>query len=178
MFLYNNVCRRGRDRMVVGFTTCCEFRPRSTLCDKVCQWIATGRWFPASISVSSTNKPNLDCLKSHLHPNCKPYLVWYCTVRPYVPSAISPTFYQKFIVKPFRQPAISLISKTERAHCIRRHSYKNVYSLYNLFEEFEDTKGVIRICILKKNRQRNVQKKKDKRTNNDLQNIHIKIKIE
>jgi hypothetical protein len=31
-------------------------------------------------------------------------------------------------------------------------------------EEFEDTKGVIRI-----------RKSKDKRTNNDLQNIHIKL---
>jgi hypothetical protein len=46
------------------------------------------------------------------------------------------------------------------------------------YEEFEDTKGVIRIRISKKNRQRNDQKKKDKRTNNDLQNIHIKLKIE
>ena len=33
-------------------------------------------------------------------------------------------------------------------------------------EEFEDTKGVIRI-----------RKAKDKRTNNDLQNIHIKLMI-
>ena len=47
-----------------------------------------------------------------------------------------------------------------------------------LHEEFEDTKGVIRIRISKKNRQQNGQKKKDKRTNNDLQNIHIKLKIE
>jgi hypothetical protein len=31
-------------------------------------------------------------------------------------------------------------------------------------EEFEDTKGVIRIRISKKNRQHNDQKKKDKRT--------------
>jgi hypothetical protein len=31
-----------------------------------------------------------------------------------------------------------------------------------LQEEFEDTKGVIRICISKKNRQRNGQKKKYK----------------
>jgi len=37
--------------------------------------------------------------------------------------------------------------------------------------EFEDIKGVIRIRISKKNRQHNVQKKKYKRTNNDLQNI-------
>jgi len=42
----------------------------------------------------------------------------------------------------------------------------------------EDTKGVIRIHISKKNRQHNSQKKKYKRTNNDLQNIHIKLKIE
>ena len=45
-------------------------------------------------------------------------------------------------------------------------------------EEFADTKGVIRIRISKKNRQHNGQKKKYKRTNNDLQNIHIKLKIE
>ena len=45
-------------------------------------------------------------------------------------------------------------------------------------EEFEDTKGVIRICKSKKERQHNDQKKKDKLTNNDLQNIHIQLKIE
>ena len=54
--------RRGRNRMVVGFTTTCvssayhhqscEFEPRlcrgvldTILCDKVCQLLATGRWF-------------------------------------------------------------------------------------------------------------------------------------
>ena len=45
-------------------------------------------------------------------------------------------------------------------------------------EEFEDTKGVIRIRKSKKNRQHNDQMKKCKWTNNDLQNIHIKLKIE
>jgi hypothetical protein len=45
-------------------------------------------------------------------------------------------------------------------------------------KEFEDTKGVIRVRKSKKDRQHNRQKKKDKRTNNDLQNIHIKLKIE
>ena len=44
-------------------------------------------------------------------------------------------------------------------------------------EEFEDTRGVIRIRI-SKNRQHNGQKKKHKRTKNGLQNIHIKLKIE
>ena len=43
-------------------------------------------------------------------------------------------------------------------------------------EEFEDTKGVIRIRKSKKNKQHNGQKKKDKRTNNDLQNITQKTK--
>ena len=61
----------GRDRMVVGFKTtyaisayhhwCCEFESRSGgdgqhshfITDKICQWLATGRWFS---SVSSTNK--------------------------------------------------------------------------------------------------------------------------
>jgi len=59
--------------MVVGFTTICaisayhhlscKFEPCSlrgvldtTLCDKVCQWLAAGRWFSLGIPVSSTNK--------------------------------------------------------------------------------------------------------------------------
>jgi len=37
---------------------------------------------------------------------------------------------------------------------------------------------VIKIRKSKKDRQHNGQKKKDKGTNNDLQNIHIKLKIE
>ena len=74
--------RRGRDRMVVRFTTtyaisanhywCCVFeqcqsllmlcvrisiRARcTTLWDTVCQWLATGRWFSQDTLVSSTNK--------------------------------------------------------------------------------------------------------------------------
>ena len=59
---------------------------------------------------------------------------------------------------------------------IQLHSFHRVEIF--LQEEFEDSKGVIRICISKKNKQHNCQKKKYKRTNNDLQNIHIKLKIE
>jgi len=47
-----------------------------------------------------------------------------------------------------------------------------------LKEDFEDIKGAIRFRISKKNRQHNGQEKKYKRTNNDQQNIHIKLKIE
>jgi len=66
---------RGHDRMVVGFTTTCaisaynhwscEFEPRSwrgvldtIVCDKVCQWLATGRWFSLGTPVFSTNITN------------------------------------------------------------------------------------------------------------------------
>jgi hypothetical protein len=51
--------------MVVGFTTTCtisayyhyssEYEPRS-LCDKVYQRLATGRWFSPGTPISSTNK--------------------------------------------------------------------------------------------------------------------------
>jgi hypothetical protein len=67
---------RGHDCMEVGFTTTyaissyhhqsCEFEPWSwwgvldtTLCDKVCQWLAAGLWFSPGTPVSSTNKT--DC---------------------------------------------------------------------------------------------------------------------
>ena len=64
--------RRGRDRMVVGFITTypinqcisplmlwvlISIRARcATLCDKVCQWLVTGRWFSPGPPVSSNNK--------------------------------------------------------------------------------------------------------------------------
>jgi len=60
--------REGRDRMVVGFTTTyaisayhlwvwISIRARcTTLCDKVCQWLATGQWFSPGLTVSFTNK--------------------------------------------------------------------------------------------------------------------------
>ena len=51
-------------------------------------------------------------------------------------------------------------------------------SIWLCQEDFEDTKGVIRIRISKKNRQHSGKKKNYKRTNNDLQNIHIKLMIE
>ena len=57
--------------------------------------------------------------------------------------------------------------------------YMNYAGWY--LEEFEDTKEAVRNRISKKNRQDNAdngQKKKYKRTNNDLQIIHIKQKIE
>ena len=44
------------------------------------------------------------------------------------------------------------------------------FQLALMYEEFEDTKGVIKIRLSKKNRQYNGQQKKYKRTNNDLQN--------
>ena len=54
----------------------------------------------------------------------------------------------------------------------------NVSTVTFVQEESVDTKGVIRIRISQKNRQHNGQKKKFKRTNNDLHNIHIKLQIE
>jgi hypothetical protein len=62
--------------------------------------------------------------------------------------------------------------------CSTPDSFREQIPISVFEEELEDTKGVIRIRISMKNRQNNVQKKKYKRTNNYLQNIHIKLKIE
>jgi hypothetical protein len=48
--------------------------------------------------------------------------------------------------------------------------------MFTQLEVFEDSKVVIRIRKSKKDRSHNGQKKKYKRTNNDLQNIQIKLK--
>ena len=68
LFIYT---LRGRDRIVVGFTTTCpnqclsplmlwvriSIRARcTTLCDKVCQWLATDQWFSPGPPCSSINE--------------------------------------------------------------------------------------------------------------------------
>ena len=87
-----------RDCMVVGFTTICAiclsplmlwvrtpFMVRclvlnTTLCDKVCQWLATGLWFSLGTLVSSTNKADRHditeiCLKVALITINQPTLI-------------------------------------------------------------------------------------------------------
>ena len=73
VYRFPNKHHRGRDRMVVRFTTTCaistyhhyscEFEPCSwwgvldtTLGDKVCQWFSAGRWLSPGSPISSTNK--------------------------------------------------------------------------------------------------------------------------
>ena len=70
--VYRQRDRRRRDLVVVGFTTTYAIRAYhylrwefeslsgevfdTTLCDKVCQWLETCRWFSPGTSISSTNK--------------------------------------------------------------------------------------------------------------------------
>jgi hypothetical protein len=97
-FLLHIRSRCGHDRMVVGFTTiyaisCLSplklwvrttFMERcfdTTVCDKVCQWLATCQWFSPGISVSSTNKTDCHeiteiCLKVTF--NTKPIINKVC----------------------------------------------------------------------------------------------------
>jgi hypothetical protein len=58
----------------------------------------------------------------------------------------------------------------------RTQQLKSPWRVLQKQEEFEDTKGVIRIRISKKNRQHNGHNKKDKRTNTYLQSITHRIK--
>ena len=78
----------------------------------------------------------------------------------------------------FYETSIIMI-KCDDSNCINfmtRHQNNDVNN--NTLKNVKDTKGAIRIRISKKNRQHNGQKIKHKRTNNDPQNIHIKLKIE
>ena len=81
---------------------------------------------------------------------------------------------------------------TRTSHPVRILNYKNTGEItiqpdenicsrfrqeqQHVREEFEDTKGVIRIRKSKKDRQHNGQGENDKRTNNDFQNITHKTK--
>jgi hypothetical protein len=54
-WIYNYLCNQCLSpRVRISIRVRC-----TTLCDKVCQWLATGRWFSPGPSVSATNKT--DC---------------------------------------------------------------------------------------------------------------------
>ena len=65
-----------------------------------------------------------------------------------------------------------LLLDQELLTCPKNLGLSSVY-----WEDFEDTKRVIIIRKSKQDRHQNGQKKQDKRTNNDLPNTHIKLKI-
>ena len=75
-----------------------------------------------------------------------------------------------------------ILRNCELFHEIYYILVKKIYNPSNKFcylqKEFEDTKEAIIIRISKKNRQHTCQQKNNRGTNNDLQNIHIKLKID
>ena len=55
IWIYNYLCNQCLSSLMLWVRF--SIRARCTLlCDKVCQWLATGRWSSAGPSVSSTNK--------------------------------------------------------------------------------------------------------------------------
>jgi len=54
-WIYNYLCNQCLSPLVLWVRISIRARC-TTLCDKVCQWLAAGRWFSPGIPVSSTNK--------------------------------------------------------------------------------------------------------------------------
>ena len=54
-WIYNNLCNQCLSLLMLWVRISIRTRC-TTLCDKVCQWCATGRWFSPGPPVSSTNK--------------------------------------------------------------------------------------------------------------------------
>ena len=54
-WIYNYLCNQCLSPLMLWVRISIRVR-WTTLCDKVCQWLATGRWFSPGTSVSSTNK--------------------------------------------------------------------------------------------------------------------------
>ena len=54
-WIYNYLCNQCLSPLMLWVRISIGVRC-TTLCDKVCQWVATGRWFSPGSPVSSTNK--------------------------------------------------------------------------------------------------------------------------
>jgi hypothetical protein len=111
---FSQWCRDRRDRMIVGFTTtlylCNQcLSPLTvwvriplrqgvldiTLCDKVCQWLTTGRWFSLGTPVSSTNKTD----RHDSMPIYPLQRVFYPQNRPCTPNIVGTFYMQGYKVK-------------------------------------------------------------------------------
>jgi transposase len=85
-WIYNYLCNQCLSPLMLWVRISIRARC-TTLCDKVCQWLATGRWFSPSPPVSSTNKTDrhdiaeillkvaLNTIKRPNKQTNKPYLV-------------------------------------------------------------------------------------------------------
>ena len=54
-WIYNYLCNQCLSPLMLGVRISIRAR-YATVCDKICEWLATGRWFSPSPHVSSTNK--------------------------------------------------------------------------------------------------------------------------
>ena len=129
------------------------------------------------------------CIKDRL--KCSVLLIWSMKgliLKLSLVSRVPLGEHDLFTLPEFILVGFTLLSLQFSLHCLYIIACPFFWPLYFLCffglwllvfqEEFEDIKGAIRIRISKKNRQHNGQKKKYKRTNNDQQSIHIKLKIE
>jgi hypothetical protein len=117
----------------------------TTLCDKVCQWLATGQWFSLSTPVSSTNKTgrhdvNEILLKVALNPinQSKPSIFWisfcctWCTLfqkRVVRTKLYNLHFYSTFFGGVFRQTLISSRAKINIDFHLARDMMESVSKL-------------------------------------------------
>ena len=58
-WIYNYLCNQFLSRLMLWVRISIRARC-TTLCDKVCRWLAIGRWFSPGTPVSSTNKTDRD----------------------------------------------------------------------------------------------------------------------
>ena len=136
-FVYLIVLVRGRYCMVVWLTTTCaisvygrkfESRPwrgvlDTTLCGKICQLLASGRWFPPGTPVFSTNKTDRHdiaeiLLKVALNPITPPppkhiiikYYTFVSIIGSYYVQSLSTSFTSIFLTLNFIVPFMHLLS--------------------------------------------------------------------
>ena len=88
-WIYNYLCNQCLSPLMLWVRISIRARC-TTLCDKVCQWLAAGRWISPGTPVSSTNKADRHdiieillkvALSTHQH-NLK-LVPWFCRMLPY-----------------------------------------------------------------------------------------------
>ena len=86
-WIYNYLCNQCLSLMLwvrISIRARC-----TTLCDKVCQWLATGRWFSPVSSINKTHVTFINLIKFFLKGTCIVNLLYWWRKPEYQPEKIT-----------------------------------------------------------------------------------------
>ena len=77
-WIYNQLCNQCLSPLTLWFQTSLRRGVLDTVCDKVCQWLVTGRWFSPANKIDRHDKTVIYCWKPHKSNKIRSIRIFMC----------------------------------------------------------------------------------------------------